>query len=219
MSETTVTLDDREFLQAMKEYGEASGRDFALAVNLKTRDAAYKAQQAMRVADAASIRAVVRNPKVIAWHLRRRRRSGGVDSRGRPRSYSRDEAQLYGWAVLRQRLRARNSGKAFFFALIRSIEFACPDLPGKALSKANRKTGHHVSFTPADPYRTNPLASGSVVWSYKYSKGGQKFDDMLENAWGVGVGKVLADTQRYLEGKMKQRAAQYSAAISAVGNL
>ena len=219
MSEVTTSLDDREFQQAMKEYEAVSGRDYSLAVNLKTRDAAYKAQQAMRVADPEAIRAVVREPKVIAWmlHPHRHRGSGGFDSRGRPRSYTRQEAQDYGAAVLRQRLRARNSGKAFFFALIRSIETACPDLPGKALSKANKKTGHHVSFTPATPDRPNMLASGSAIWTYKYSKGGQKFDDMLEHAWGVGVGKVLADTQRYIAKKMKERAAQFSAIISAVG--
>lgn len=216
MSEVTTSLDDREFLQAMKEYEAVSGRDFSLAVNLKTRDAAYKAQQAMRAADPAAIRAVVGEPRVIAWHLSRRRGSGSNDSRGRPRNYTRREAQAYGAAVLRQRLRARNSGKAFFFALIRSIETACPDLPGKALSKANKKTGHHVSFTPSTPDRPNMLASGSAIWTYKYSKGGQKFDDMLEHAWGVGVGKVLADTQRYIAKKMKERAAQFSAVISAV---
>lgn len=216
MSEVVTGLDDREFLQAMKEYEAVSGRDFSLAVNLKTRDAAYKAQQAMRVADSASIRAIVGEPRVIAWHLARRRGGASNDSRGRPRRYTRQEAQAYGAAVLRQRLRARNSGKAFFFALIRSIETACPDLPGKSLSKANKKTGHHVSFTPATPDRPNMLATGSAIWSYKYSKGSQKFDDMLEHAWGVGVGKVLADTRRYLEGKMKQRAAQFSAVISAV---
>ena len=219
MSETTVTLDDREFLQAMKEYAEVSGRDFALAVNLKTRDAAYKGQQAMRVADPAAIRAVVSNPKVIAWHLGRKRGSCPDDARGRPRAYTRREAQAYGAAVLRQRLRARNSGKAFFFALIRQIELACPGLPGKALSKANRKTGHHVTFTPATPDRPDMIASGSAVWNYRYSKGGSKFDDMLERAWGVGVGKVMADTQRYLDKKMKERAKQFSAVISAVGRV
>lgn len=219
MSETTVTFDDREFLQAMKEYGEASGRDFALAVNLKTRDAAYKAQQSMRVADATAITSIVGNPKVIAWHLMRRRHSSGYDSRGRPRKYTRAEAQDYASVVWHQRIRARNSGKAFFFALIREIERACPDLPGKGLSKANAKTGHDISFTPSTPDRPNMLATGSVIWKYKYSRGSPKLDAMLEYAWGVGVGKVLSDSQRYLERKMKQRATQFSAAISAVGKL
>lgn len=225
-------LQTDQFYKALQEYAEASGKDFSNVVNLKMRDAAFKANKAAPKASTGAIqqkwgKASADAQRIVSSSLSHkplklvyRRNSKGkakknasgksVASRKYARKayvhYTIQEARAYAAAIRKRRIRAISFVKAFFLALAQAIESACPEV-GK-MSTAT-KTGFDMSYVKATP--EYPIGSGAISYSYKRFKGATARADMLiAAAWDKGLAATIADMQKYIERKLSERAKQHS---------
>jgi hypothetical protein len=225
-------LETDQFYKALAEYADASGKDFALAVNLKMRDAAFKSASAAPKASKGAIdqrwgkhspdaRRIVasslsRGAKKLVYRRSKKgkaRRNASARAAG-SRTYRRKawvyytvaEARAYAAAIRKRRRRAVGFVRAFFVALAQAVEKATPEIP--PASKAD-KTGFEMNYVKATP--EYPVGSGKIVYRYKFMKGQTRgADKLLAAAWAEGIRRTIADMQKYITRKMRERAAKHS---------
>jgi hypothetical protein len=219
-----VFLDTTQFYAVIDEYVKASHKDYALAVNLKMRDAALRAAQHAPVASRDNIRYTIQ-PPLIAYFLRHRplktvnrrlyskevkTKTGNVRRKWIKRNvkvhYTRAEARKYARSILGRRVRARTFIKGFFVGLASAIENKSQGVPKGA---RNYKTGFNLSYVPAVPDRLK--GEGKVEYLYKHAKETDNSGSrLLQKAWDFGLGAVIEDMKVYIARKMKERAYGHS---------
>jgi len=219
-------LKTDEFLRAIKEYSDGLHKDFAMAVNKKMRDAAFKSARASPVAVKQSIQ-ILNNPKLAAWALSKkplervrvkyRHLTGKIGNnwnkkyttyyRNVSRHYSRQEAKKWLRAVIGRRKAAVTYMKAFFLNLASGVEDATPGLEKR--SRHYKSGGFKIIYKPAKS--DDLFAYGSIQYEYLHNKKPTtKFNQMITETWIVGMEESTAETLEYLRKKMSEKAAAHS---------
>jgi len=180
-----ITVDLKEFNQALVAYAAASKKEFAEVCNRQCRNLAIQGVKNSRVANKGAITSL-KNETDLVWWLawRIKRKSPDIKKK---------DAKAIAVKQLRKRQSAVSFVKAFFVSM----------------SKAVAGTASGKSFAGMVPYfnkatDSNASAEAGVKYDYKKRKGetAKRTETILNVALQKGIRSTIADMEKYIERKL-----------------
>lgn len=193
-----MTLDSREWREAVRQYAIDTGKDEAYALNRQVNNLAIFAMRFVHNAQAASIRAVESLdwwPKYIAKILHKKG------------PYTVKQARVYSKRLIRSRLVAIRFLRFFFVSLSRAIRVGALNKPssgGKSFS------GFDSVFRPATA--SNPHVEAAIGYTFRRrsDKTARKAEALLQAALNYAIPETIRDMKQYAERQAENRARRYS---------
>jgi len=201
MSDSSFTMDTREWDQAMVEYAAASGKDFAWISNKRTQQSCIHAIKLAAKANVGQISALFGQDNLIWWLARKFQRdqsAGGM--------YDNKTKAIN---AIRRRIKSVSFIKSFF-SIMSSL---LAPYTGKRSSKA--KPGSRKGFSPWVKPATaqQPTAEVGIKFSSRNytSVDKAKVEKLLVSALQKGINADTRDMMIYVDRKTGETAGKYSA--------
>lgn len=221
----SITVDSREWLDAVRQYAIDSGKDNAEALNRQMNNFAIHCLRHIKAAEVASIRAVESLPWWIKYVAKRIAKTKGArfgrrvyqahynvehGSTAASDSGYVEYAKELSKKIIRSRLVAVRFLKFFFVKLSQQIRTAAL---GQTISSGKTFSGFDASFTPATPDR--PAVSAAIIYTYRRrsDKTARAAEGLLQGAMNAATPAVIRDMQEYGQRQAEKLARRYSGGI------
>ena len=184
-----LSVDVKQFTQAVTQYVRETGRDSASVLNRKAASMFFQAAKVAPRAAAAALRRKARSPRYVAALLSK----GG--------HYTREEARAYSAALAKRYSRAAG----FVRAYLRSAGNAIAGRAATAKAKGIQTDVHRATAEKLQVYSGN-------AYQYRRRKGpATAAETILETSLKNGIAAETADTLQHLSRRMAARAKEHSA--------
>lgn len=210
-----VAIDATQFVAAIKDYVEVGHKDFAEAVNRKTRDAFLQASRLAPRAARARIRAKYVGQYAYFSAALYKSKGGAVtaytDKHGRTRHhvFSNAERTAYYKATLRRAIQRIGFIRAYLKSCADKINEVC-HFNAKKPARLTGDSAFECRVKRADQDGFDIQIQ--AFYRYRRKNGnGTIVDNILEDALGRGFAAVEADTRAYIEKKLSANAKAHSA--------
>lgn len=210
-----ITIDDKEFARAMRDYKRFTGKDMSDVANGKLRDWMFKAGKAAPRAKRDEIERVIESPKFIAWFANKKFGKGNWT---RSSSQTKDESgESSDWAaakkILRRRLSSVGYAKSGFIKAAKLLPNPKGSRPGKQSARPSKRFSRVKAFVkPGTGQKILRVVSeASIHWPAYDGKDKDGKQAIAIKAIEAGRTAMVRDTRQHLAKKAKKSAAKVSA--------